>query len=188
MSTAPFLGFLCLAFSLQAQIWLGPRGQADPFPSTMMTTAGDRPLMGNLNSFAPSRAGSLVVSLHELEHPTPQKALREAYEAQELARQNKIAKAIAKLEDAVRIAPEFRDAHVNLGVQYARVGRMADARAQLEKALAIGPPVATIYFDLAVAALHLGQRQEAEIYAQKARQLDPDDKDSKRALGGALNH
>ncbi len=74
-----------------------------------------------------------VVSLHELEHPVPKKAIREAHEAERFSRANDIPKAIAKLENAIRIDPSYRDAHVNLGVQYARSGRVADARRGVPK-------------------------------------------------------
>ena len=54
-----------------------------------------------------------------------------------------------------RSTPQYRDAHLNLGVQYARVGRTADARAEFQKALDIGPPAAPIYADLALTSLAL---------------------------------
>ena len=190
MSTLRFLGVILFSISLHAQIRYRSDALPGPYKSPLMTAAGDGPIEEDLmNSFsAPSRPIQGVVSVRELQHPVPRKALHDAYQAQALARASKIPQAIAKLEDAIRIAPEFRDAHANLGVQYARMGRAAEARAQLEKALAIGPPVATIYFDLAVAALHMGQPQEAENYARKALALDPADQAARRALERALIH
>lgn len=113
-----------------------------------------------------------VVSLHELEHPVPKKAIREAHEAERFSRNHDIPKAIAKLENAIRIDPSYRDAHVNLGVQYARSGRVADADAEFKKALDIGPPVASLYANEAVTSLVLHRIQDAETFARKALELD----------------
>jgi Tfp pilus assembly protein PilF len=175
--------------SLHAQIWLSSHAEATVYTRPLMTAAGDAPIVGNLNPF-PSAPQPItgVVSLRELQHPIPGKALRDAYQAQDLAHANKVAKAIAKLEEAIRIAPQYRDAHVNLGVQYARRGRTADARAELEKALEIGPPIAAIYFDLALASLGVGQPRDAEYYARKALELDPRDDGAQWALRQALTH
>jgi tetratricopeptide (TPR) repeat protein len=135
---------------------------------------GSGPLVLDLPERTTSKPISGVVSLHDLQHPVPKKALREAYEAQQLARDNNnLPKAIAKLEHAIGIYPAFRNAHLNLGVLYARAGRTADARAQFQKALDIGPPEAPIYADLALISLMSGQRQEAGTFARKALELDP---------------
>lgn len=125
----------------------------------------------------PSRPepAAAVVSLKELEHPVPNKALRAAFDAQQLANQRKIPQAIAKLEKALRIAPSYRDAHCNLGVLYARVGRIADARAEFQKALEIGPPAAPIYADLALVSVAAGEFRQAAAFARKAFALDPSD-------------
>lgn len=188
MSTARLLGVLCLASSLHAQIWFSARPEPNRFPRPLMNAAGDAPVASPNLFTAPLAPAGSVVSLRELLHPIPEKAWREAFQAQALARESKTSKAIAKLENAIRIAPDYRDAHVNLGVQYARVGRIADSRAQLEKALQIGPPVAPIYFDLALAALALGQPRDAETYAKKALELKPEDQGARRVLRVALTH
>jgi tetratricopeptide (TPR) repeat protein len=134
--------------------------------------AGGAPLVLDLPEHAGNQPISGIVSFRELQHPVPKKAVREAYQAQRLAREN-LPKAIAKLEDAIRIDPNYRDAHCNLGVLYARAGRAAEARAQLQKALDIGPPAAPIYANLALISAALRQFPEAESLAQKALELDP---------------
>jgi tetratricopeptide (TPR) repeat protein len=116
-----------------------------------------------------------VVSLRELQHPVSKKALRAAYDAQQLANSGKIPQAIAKLEKAIRIDPSYRDAHCNLGVLYARVGRINDAHAEFQKALDIGPPAAPIYADLALVSADSGEFIQAEAFARKALELDPAD-------------
>jgi len=149
---------------------------------------GGAPLVLDLPERAASQPISGLVSLHDLEHPVSKKAIREAYEAQQLARTNDFPKAIAKLEKAIRIDPAYRDAHVNLGVQYTRVGRSADARAEFQRALDIGPPTAPIYADLALISLALHQNQEAASYAQKALKLDPANGAAHLVLRKGLTH
>jgi len=149
---------------------------------------GGAPLVLDLPERATSQPISGLVSLHELEHPVSKKAIQEAYAAQQFARTNDFPKAIAKLEKAIRIDPAYRDAHVNLGVQYTRVGRTADARTEFQKALDIGPPSAPIYADLALISLAFHQNQEAASYAQKALELDPANSAAHLVLREGLTH
>lgn len=192
MSTIRFFGMIALSMCLRAQTYPFP-WNANPAPpsfdSPLMTASGDAPIIGGFPPLPTARepiAG--VVSLRELEHPIPKKALREAYEAQKLANAQKTAEAIARYEKSLRIYPQYRDARVNLGVEYARAGRLADAREQFQKALEIGPPVPTIYFDLALVALGGHEYREAEKQARKALELTPGHQGAKDVLQYALNH
>jgi tetratricopeptide (TPR) repeat protein len=151
--------------------------------SILITTASGEPSIAEQTpESAVDRPISGTVSLHDLQHPVPRKALQEAYEAQQLAHSGKFAKAIAKFEKAIRIAPAYRDAHLDLGVQFARTGRTADARTEFQKALDIGPPVAPVYVDLALTSLALRQYREARTFAQKALELDPTNSGAQHAL------
>jgi tetratricopeptide (TPR) repeat protein len=180
-----FFGIILLSVSLHAQISAAaPRATAGPFSTTLMTASGEVPLGGDFQPFTsnPTTPARPVVSIRELQNPIPKKARREAYQAQQFSRANQLAKAIAKLEQAIRIAPRYRDAHVNLGVQYARVGRPGDARSEFQKALDVGPPMAVIYSNLAFAYLDLNQAQQAEAAARKALELEPTDSVAQSAL------
>jgi tetratricopeptide (TPR) repeat protein len=176
VSTSRFLAILCFSAALYAQApQFDPRhfnryddfGPGVPPPSASLAPDWPEPQA--------RQPISGVVSLGELQHPVPKKALRAAYDAQRLTNANKIPQAIAKLEKTIRIAPSYRDAHCNLGVLYARVGRIADARAEFQKALAIGPPAAPIYADLALVSVDAGEFGQAEVFARKALELDPTD-------------
>ena len=149
--------------------------------------AGVTPLIPELPDRSVNHPISGLVSFRDLEHPIPKKALRQAYEAQQFARANNIAKAIVKLENAIRIYPAYRDAHLNLGVEYVRVGRSADARAEFQKALDIGPPIAPIYANLALISLASGQSQQAATLAHKALALDPGNGGAHLVLQRTLN-
>lgn len=163
MSTIRLVGLMALSVCAHAQI-------DELFPSP------------------PPASGPMVVSLRELEHPIPYKAIREAYQAQKLANAHKTAESIARFEKALRIYPQYRDARVDLGVEYARAGRLAEARNEFQKALEIGPPVAAIYYDLALSALSFKDYREAETQARKALALNPAHQGAKRVLNHALNH
>lgn len=168
----------------------------------VVTAAGETPIVEEYHQFEfageqlvltlPERATgkpiSGLVSLHDLEHPIPKKAIRAAYEAQQLEHANNIPKAIAKLEKAVQIAPGYRDAHLNLGVLYARSGRISDARAEFQKAVEIGPPAALVYTNLALTDMELHQYRDAETSARRALQLDPANTTAQRILQSAAQH
>jgi tetratricopeptide (TPR) repeat protein len=190
VSTLRFSGIILFCASLHAQISaFPPRVPPSPFSGPLLTASGDGSISQEFPPFASEpKPITGVVSLRELEHPVSKKAMRDAYEAQQLSRANKIFKAIAKLEDAIRIDPQYRDAHMNLGVEYAQIGRTAEARAEFQKALDIGPPAAAIYTDLALASVALGHYREAETWARKALELDPADAQAQRALHYALTH
>jgi Tfp pilus assembly protein PilF len=128
------------------------------------------------------------VSLHDLQNPIPKQAIRVAVEAGRYSDAHETAKAIAKLEQAVRIAPNFRDAHGNLGVQYARAGRLAEALAQFHFALDIGPPNALLYSNIALAPLTLKQFRDGEEFARKALALEPSNALAQRLLRYAAAH
>jgi tetratricopeptide (TPR) repeat protein len=188
VSRVGFFGILFFSVGLHAQI-SASHGLPGPYSSTLLTASGDGSIEQLFPPFAADRKPiSGVVSLHELQHPISKKAIREAYEAQKLADADHIPKAIAKLERAIRIAPQYRDAHVNLGVLYARMGRIADARVELQKALDIGPPAPPIYIDLALTSVALSRPREAETWARKALELDPENSRAKWVLQNGLTH
>ena len=129
-----------------------------------------------------------TVSLRQLQNPIPKKAIDAAIEAGRYSDAHETTKAIAKLEHAIHLAPNFRDAHANLGVQYARAGRFAEALAQFHFALDIGPPTALIYSNLSLALLTLKQFRDGEEFARRALALDPENATARRLLRYAAAH
>lgn len=155
----------------------------------------ESPMSGLGNSFVlhlpeekMNRPASGAVSLRELQHPIPKQAIRAAMEAARYSEAHDTAKAIAKLEEAIRIAPTFRDAHANLGVQYARAGRMDESVAQFQAALAAGPANALIYDNLSLALLTMKQFRDGEEFARKALALEPGNATAQRLLSYAVAH
>jgi tetratricopeptide (TPR) repeat protein len=146
------------------------------------------PLVLHLPEQKVERPASGKVSLHELEHPTPKRAMRAALDAERFSQAHDFAKAIEKLEEAIRIAPSFRDARANLGVQYARVGRMTEALAQFQQALEIGPPDVIVCSNLSFVYIKLGHFREAEAFARQAVALDPANSKAQMLLRFASSH
>jgi tetratricopeptide (TPR) repeat protein len=107
-------------------------------------------------------------------------------EASRYAQKNEPLKAVAKLEEAVRIDPEFRDAHTNLGTEYARAGRVDEAVQHFRRALEIGPPDVIIYSNLSWACLAQRRVSEAEEFGRKAIALDAANAKAHLMLGTAL--
>jgi tetratricopeptide (TPR) repeat protein len=83
------------------------------------------------------------------------------------------AKAAAELEKALQIAPEFADAHNNLGVQYVALGRHEDALAQFQAAVRIAPGMSRAHSNLALALWKVGRPADAESAVRQAVALDP---------------
>jgi tetratricopeptide (TPR) repeat protein len=154
----------------------------------LLSASGEPSLVDEAPEPLANRPISGIVSLRDLQHPVPKKAIKLAHEAEQFARAGDLPKAIAKFEKAIRIHPAYRDAHLDLGVQYGRVGRTADARAEFQKALEIGPPAAPIYVDLALTSLALRQYHEAAAFAKQALDLDPANGGAQKVLEYASEH
>jgi tetratricopeptide (TPR) repeat protein len=114
-----------------------------------------------------------VVSLQQLRHPPQKKAIRDLLEAQQYSNAHDSPKAIDKLEEAIRIDPSIREAHINLGVQYARTDRLDEALGQFHTALEIGPEDAILYSNLAWGYAAIRDFRQAKIYASQAVAMDP---------------
>lgn len=136
----------------------------------------------------PNRPPSGSVSIQELTQRIPKKAIRAAVEAERFSEAHDTTKAIAKLQEAIRIAPAFRDAHANLAVQYARAGRVPEALTQFQVALEIGPPSALICTNLSLEYLLLRKFREGEVFARRALEIEPENAKARKLLQYALAH
>ena len=144
------------------------------------------PLVLQLPARSKEKAPGGIISLRELKHPVKKEAFKRVAEAQRYADMNEPLKAFAKLEEAVRIDPEYRDAHTNLGVAYARTGHAEEAMQHFRRALEIGPPDVIIYSNLSWACLAQRQFSEAEEFGRKAIALDARNAKAHLVLGNAL--
>jgi Flp pilus assembly protein TadD len=78
--------------------------------------------------------------------------------------------AMVHLQEAVRLDPEYVEAHVNLGVALQRRGRLDEAVVQYRVALRIAPGAAKARQNLGLALLLAGRREEAAPYLLAAQQ------------------
>jgi tetratricopeptide (TPR) repeat protein len=144
------------------------------------------PLVIHLTEKPPAQPGSGTVSVHELQHAPPRKAYDAAVQAQHFSEAGDFARAAGALEKAVALAPDYADAHSNLGAQYLRLGRYMDSLTETERAIVLGGPTSSRLSNRAIAELHLNRNAEALENATAAARLAPDSAVAQYVLGLAL--
>jgi tetratricopeptide (TPR) repeat protein len=88
--------------------------------------------------------------------------------------QGKIPEAIAHWERALKINPEFAEAHYNLGNAFLRGRRFEEAIEHYRQALRIKPEFAGAHCNLGIALEQVGRVQEAIEHYEQAVLLRPD--------------
>ena len=91
-----------------------------------------------------------------------------------LAKAGKLPEAIADFEEALRIEPDYAEAHNNLAHALSRVGRIQDAIRHYEQALQINPYWAVAHNNLGNALRRVGRVDEAISQYEQAVRLDPE--------------
>lgn len=127
----------------------------------------------------PERPVSGTVSLTELKHEIPGKALKEWERAEKARMKGELDKAVTHLRKAIEIDPEFMAARNNLAAIFITTGASADAIPVLEESVKLDPHNATAAANLAIAYLTEGHLEDAERSARRAADLD---RTSKRPL------
>jgi len=87
----------------------------------------------------------------------------------ELMKQNRMDEAVSELSEALRLDPNYGDAHKYLGLIMSQERRHAEAAVHLRKALEQEPDSYLIRYYLGVTLLNLGEREEAIPLLQEAR-------------------
>jgi tetratricopeptide (TPR) repeat protein len=136
---------------------------------------------------ATARVSGPSVSVAELRHKPGKKARRAAEEAQKFARSGDHLRAVAALEKAVALDPEFVGAHGNLGAEYTFLHRYGEAAAELQRAVTLDPSAAWLQSNLAFALLQSGKLVEAEQWARRAVALSSSNAKSRYVLGWVLS-
>jgi Flp pilus assembly protein TadD len=90
-----------------------------------------------------------------------------------LAGMRKLPEAVAELGQAVRLRPDFAQAHHNLGVALAELGNLDEAVACLRQALNLQPDYAEAYYNLGNVLVSQGKREEAVALFHHALELRP---------------
>jgi Tfp pilus assembly protein PilF len=102
------------------------------------------------------------------------------------SRQNRIDEAIAHYSEAVRLAPDAAEWHVNLGLLFARQGEMAKAAASFERAIRLRPQDAETYNNLGAMLHRLRRTSDAIAAYTRALELRPRYALARRNFGLAL--
>lgn len=132
------------------------------------------------------RPAAGTVTVRELQRNVPKKAAKAFQEAQRYSAEGDIPKAMEHLGKALRIFPDYAEAHSNMGFQYMRQQRIAEAADCFQRAVNLDPASALFNSNLAVALLALGKKEEGEAAARRAIQLDNNHTRAHYALGAVL--
>jgi tetratricopeptide (TPR) repeat protein len=141
-----------------------------------------------LPKLSQARPISGTISVGDLRRTSHPKAFRAFVEAQQARQAGHEAEATRKLEQALRIDPEYAEARCNLGVEYIRQGHYPQALEQFEKAVASGSSSAVVYANLCYSYYSLGRWQDAERAARHALDLDDRNGRAHYLLGSIMAH
>jgi tetratricopeptide (TPR) repeat protein len=94
--------------------------------------------------------------------------------------------AIGHFEHALRIKPDFAQAHCDLGTALQQEGKIDDAMGHFEQALRLRPDRALVHYDLAGALMQAGRLPEAIGQWEQAIEIKPDFVEAHYNLGVAL--
>ncbi len=103
-----------------------------------------------------------------------------------LSRQDRLPEAIEMYQLALRIKPEYGDAHYNLGYALSKTGRLDEGLAHFREAVRIEPKQVKYLNNLGVALVLKGNYAEAIDQLKKALKIDPSDADVHNNLGLAF--
>lgn len=113
-----------------------------------------------------------VAGVYRVQEPVGTAAGQYAVGRMDLA-EGRVAAAIRRFENALRLDPNFVEALNGLGVAYGQTGRYAEAVESFRSALASGPAAAHVLNNLGYAQMKLGQLDEASMSLARSIELDP---------------
>lgn len=105
----------------------------------------------------------------------PRKALGELKKAERAQQKGRLQKAIGHFEKALKIDPDFFEAHNNLGAVYLRLSCLAEARQSLDRALSIRPDDPMALRNMAYLQLAAGQFNQAVETLSRLIRVRPSD-------------
>ena len=116
---------------------------------------------------SPGRAKDFSVTLNRVV------ASNRLQEGDALSRAGKIDEAIARYSEALRLRPDFEEAHNSLGIALIRQGRQSEAIAQFAEAARLRPDYADARHNLALALAQQGRLDEAIPEMLQAVRINP---------------
>ena len=91
-----------------------------------------------------------------------------------------------ELRAAIRINPDFTEAHSNLGTLLKDMGKKEDAEKEYRDAIRINPDYATAHYNLGNLLKNMGRNEDAEAEYREALRINPDDAEAHYNLGNLL--
>ena len=147
--------------------------QGDTVQEEFVTIRPQAPdLEVRLREPAITRPAGEGVSVRQLLHPPSAKAASAFLKAQKKSKAGQYESAAAELERAIRLSPDFAQAHTNLAAQYIRLHRPADAIAEARLAMEIRGPNPLDFSNIALAQSALQDWSGALASARRALELD----------------
>ncbi len=101
-------------------------------------------------------------------------------------RAGRIEEAITHFEQALRVKPDYAEAHYHLGNAFLQGGTLSDAIGQYEEALRLRPDFAEAHCSLGIALYQTGKREEAIDHYEQALRVRPDFAEAHHDLGNAF--
>lgn len=117
---------------------------------------------------------------------TEEQAISHNQRGGNLFKQGKYADAEAAYREAIRLNPNGRAFHYNLGLALEEQRRFAEAEASYRRAVELNPKNANGHYKLGLMQIYLGRYAEAEKAYRAAAQLSPSDANTRISLGFAL--
>src|SRR5438034_73683 len=103
-----------------------------------------------------------------------------------LAQEGKLTEAIEHYTTALRIKPDYADAHINLGIALAQQGKLAEASEHYQQALHSKPDSADAHTNWGLALTQQGKPAEASDHYRQALQIKPESAEVHIIWGTAL--
>lgn len=109
--------------------------------------------------------------LHAMAGPTPEDFFRSALDCE--SRSDTLPQAIQNYQRVVELAPDWIEAHINLGVAYYQLGQLTDARNAFRSAVQIDPLNGIARYNLGCTLEELNQLDEAIDHLRHAARAMP---------------
>lgn len=129
--------------------------------------------------------GNHVVDIRQLTANIPKQALKEYEKAVREIKDHNTQRAIERLEESVKLAPDFYNAHRGLGQEYRKTGRLDAAERELTRAFELNPREGTPLVQLGEIYLEKNNFERAAEVLSQAIRIEPGSAIAHYALGRA---
>jgi hypothetical protein len=126
-----------------------------------------------------------TVSVRSLQLPAG--AIKEFLRSERCVGNGDFSAAAQHLQKALRVDPQFIEAHNNLGASYMQLQRYKDAIAEFQAAIALDAKMEAPYRNMSLSLFLMKRYPEAEAAARQALTLNPEHKAARYTLGRALS-